>query len=43
MAIVHGLYRNMVNVDVCIESEPLEVQVPLTFFRVDRAKQRIAL
>ena len=31
MAIVHGSYRNIVNVDVCIESEPLKVQVPLTF------------
>ena len=31
MAIVHSLYRIIVNVDVCTESEPLEVKVPMKF------------
>ena len=31
MAIVHGLYRNIVNIDMYIESEPFKVQVSLTF------------
>ena len=31
MVIVHGSYKSMVNFDVCIESEPLKVEVPLTF------------
>ena len=31
MAVVHGLNRSMVNVDVCTESEPLEVKVPFIY------------
>ena len=31
MAMVHCLYKSIVIVDVCIESKPLEVEVPLTF------------
>ena len=31
MAIISDLHKNIVNVDVCIESKPLEVEVPLIF------------
>ena len=31
MAVTHGLYRSIVNVDVCIEFKLLEAKVPLLF------------
>ena len=31
MATVHDLYRTMGNIDVCTESELLEVKVPIVF------------